>query len=113
RFIAPVRAGPFEDPLAAAKPVHGRLVGRDGTIAELWNRLRAASRSRRQIVFVTGEPGIGKTAVVDELQRQASIEMPGLRVARGQCIEAYGATEAYYPILEALDHVCQGSTAAS
>ena len=113
RFIAPVRAGPFEDPLAAAKPVHGRLVGRDGTIAELWNRLRAASRSRRQIVFVTGEPGIGKTAVVDELQRQASIEMPGLHVARSQCIDAYGATEPYYPMLEALGQLCAGSKAAS
>src|SRR6202030_2238858 len=50
---------------------------------------------------------------VDEFQRQASIEMPGLRVARGQCIEAYGATEAYYPILEALGQLCQGSAAAS
>ena len=56
QFIAPVRAGPTDDPLAAAQPVHGHLVGRDGAIAELWNRLRRASGSRQQIVFVTGEP---------------------------------------------------------
>jgi predicted ATPase len=69
---------------------------------------------QRQIVFITGEPGIGKTALVDELQRQATIEVPGIRIARGQCVEGYGGKEAYYPMLEALGQLCRyGSGAAS
>jgi DNA-binding winged helix-turn-helix (wHTH) protein len=112
RFIASVRAASSVDPAAAAKPTHGRLVGRERTLLELGDCLRAAWSNQRQIVFVTGEPGIGKTAVVDEFQRQASVE-PLLRITRGQCIEAYGGTEAYYPILEALGQLCSGSEAAS
>jgi tetratricopeptide (TPR) repeat protein len=65
-------------------------------------------KGERQIVFVTGEPGIGKTALVDEFQRRAAAEEPSLRIARGQCVEGYGGTEAYYPMLEALGQLCHG-----
>jgi tetratricopeptide (TPR) repeat protein len=65
------------------------------------------------VVFVTGEQGVGKTALVDEFERQAAIEVPAIRIGRGQCIEAYGGTEAYYPILEALGQLCVGPAAAS
>ena len=68
-----------------------------------------ALRGERQIVFVTGEPGIGKTAVVDEFMRRAAAETPGVRIARGQCIEGYGSKEAYYPMLEALGQLCRGA----
>lgn len=90
QFIARIRETPSVDLAAPAKPAHGRLVDRIQTLAELRDCLRRASGGHRQIVFVTGEPGIGKTAVVDELQRQAVIEVPGIRSARGQCIEGYG-----------------------
>ena len=113
QFIAPIRESPSADLAVSAKRPHGRLVGRDGPLAELRNELRTASRGQRQIVFVTGEPGIGKTALVDELQRQAAIEMPGIRIARGQCIEGYGGKEAYYPMLEALGQLCRGSGSTS
>src|SRR6266566_4806525 len=55
---------------------------------------------KRQIAFVTGESGIGKTALVDAFQFRADAERPGLRIARGQCIEGYGGKEPYYPMLE-------------
>ena len=56
---------------------------------------------QRQLVFVTGEPGIGKTALVDAfLARIDRTDL--LRVGRGQCVEQYGAGEAYLPVLEAL-----------
>src|SRR5215468_4198321 len=38
---------------------------------------------------------------------------PGLRLARGQCLEGYGGMEAYYPLLEALGAVCQGAGGAA
>jgi len=57
---------------------------------------------------VTGESGIGKTALTDEFQRQAA-EVPGLRAALGQCVEGYGSKEAYYPMLEALGQLCRST----
>ena len=66
------------------------------------------SNGERQIVFVTGEPGIGKTAVADAFIDRAATEMPDIRIARGQCIEGYGSKEVYYPILEALAGLCRG-----
>jgi DNA-binding winged helix-turn-helix (wHTH) protein len=108
RFIAPVSAGPETHRTAEAKPAHGRLVGRDAVFADLRDGLGKALRGQRQIVFVTGEPGIGKTALIDEFQRRASAEVADLRFARGQCVEGYGGQEAYYPMLEALGQLCGG-----
>jgi DNA-binding winged helix-turn-helix (wHTH) protein len=108
RFIAPVSAGPETDRTAEAKPAQGRLVGRDAVFADLRDGLGKALRGQRQIVFVTGEPGIGKTALIDEFQRRASAEMADLGFARGQCVEGYGGQEAYYPMLEALGQLCRG-----
>jgi len=107
RFIAPVGDGAAPD--LSVAPATGRLVGRDRPLAALREALQRAMKGERQIVFVTGEPGIGKTALVDEFQRQAALDIPDLRVGRGQCIEAYGNKEAYYPMLEALGQLCRGS----
>ncbi len=84
------------------------LVGRDEAFTELHDGLTRASRGQRQIAFVTGELGIGKTALLDEFHRRAVAEVPGLRFARGQCVEGYGGQEAYYPLLEALGQLCRG-----
>jgi DNA-binding winged helix-turn-helix (wHTH) protein/tetratricopeptide (TPR) repeat protein len=113
QFIAPVRERPAPALAAAAsQPTRRHVVGREQALSELREQLRAAVCGQRQGVFVCGEPGIGKTALVDEFQCQASSDVPVLRIARGQCIEAYGGTEAYYPILEALGQLCAGSGAA-
>src|SRR4029453_15693254 len=47
--------------LDAAPPI---LVGRDDELARLHEALARARGGARQIVFVTGEPGIGKTSLV-------------------------------------------------
>jgi DNA-binding winged helix-turn-helix (wHTH) protein len=112
RFIAPVHEAVEADSTAPAKAA-SRLVGRDRALSELRESLHAASKGHRQIVFVTGEPGIGKTALVDEFVRTSRSEVPGVRVACGQCIEARGSTEPYYPMLAALGGLCQGRSAAS
>jgi predicted ATPase len=56
---------------------------------------------QRQIAFVTGEAGIGKTALVDTFARSIATDR-GLRIGRGQCLEQYGTTEAYLPVLDAI-----------
>jgi len=100
RFIAPVTEGASTSGAAASRPAKV-LVGRDDALAQLHQCFeRMSSTSERQIVFVTGEPGIGKTAVADGFIDWAAGESADIRLARGQCIEAYGSREAYYPMLE-------------
>jgi predicted ATPase len=99
---APWRRPPCQGPQRPAPWWAARALG------ELRGYLQLAVRGQRQLVWVTGEPGIGKTALVDASQRQAAMDVQGLRLARGQCIEGYGGKEAYYPMLDALGHWCRG-----
>jgi predicted ATPase/DNA-binding winged helix-turn-helix (wHTH) protein len=81
------------------------LVGRDGELAQLEAWFDAALNGARQLVFVTGEPGIGKTALVEAFLTRLADKHghePQLRIGRGQCIEQYGAGEAYLPLLDAM-----------
>src|SRR5882672_6756064 len=48
-----------------AMPAPARLVGRAAELVELGRAFDDARSGRRQVVFVTGEPGIGKTALAD------------------------------------------------
>jgi predicted ATPase len=69
---------------------------------------RQAEQGRRRIVFITGEAGIGKTALVDFFCRQLPA---GTVVARGECVPGVGAREEYYPVNEALGHLCTSAAA--
>jgi len=116
------------------------LVGREAELAQLHSLFAKAVNGERQLVFVTGEAGIGKTALIetfvqrlvsrvqsqdDEQQRAKSKEQgakrnpsspaprpqlltPGMVLGWGQCIEQYGAGEAYLPVLEALGRLGRG-----
>ena len=109
RFIAPVREETPQPCLLSRPASPGKLVGRNEPLTELRKQLEKALTGERQVVFITGEPGIGKTALVDEFQRLVSEEVTGIIVARGQCIEGYGGKEPYYPVLEALGQLCRGA----
>jgi DNA-binding winged helix-turn-helix (wHTH) protein/tetratricopeptide (TPR) repeat protein len=109
RFIAPVRDLATTEAEVSAQT---NLVARDQTLHTLHDYLRTALKDRRQIIFVTGEPGIGKTTLVDEFQRQGTKTHSSIRTARGQCIEGYGGTEPFYPILEALGQLLREPSCA-
>ena len=110
RFLAAVRTSPVAASPVPGPSAPGTLVGRTRALGELRGHLQLAVRGQRQLVLVTGDPGIGKTALVDAFQRQAAMDVQGLRLARGQCIEGYGGKEAYYPMLDALGHWCRGGS---
>src|SRR5467141_441643 len=78
-----------------------KMVGREAAMAQLDGYLGEALKAQRQVIFITGEAGIGKTTLVDEFHQAASLRS-NLRVVRGQCVEGFGGKEAYYPVLEAL-----------
>lgn len=108
RFIAEVNEPSASVAPAPASPAKGAeaLVGRAAPLAELDRRLEAARRGERSAAFVTGDAGIGKTALVDAFADHCGRE--GLSVVRGQARESYGEGEAYLPILEALGALCRG-----
>ena len=70
--------------------------------------LEAAWRGSRQVVFVTGEPGIGKTGVVEAFLERVAAD-PRVWIAQGQCVETYGTSEPYLPVLDALGRLCRES----
>jgi len=106
RFIAPVTD--LSASLECALEPSGQLVGRTTAFDHLNQSLQMALQGRRQVVFITGEMGIGKTTVVEEFLRCAA-DIPNLRLGHGQCVEGFGSKEAYYPMLEALGQLCSGS----
>jgi DNA-binding winged helix-turn-helix (wHTH) protein/predicted ATPase len=106
------------------------LVGREAELTQLHHWLDKAVNGERQVVFVTGEAGIGKTTFVEAFLQRLDVEqvqslrpkaqgpsfepIPNLQpsasslsIARGQCIEQYGTSEAYLPMLEALGRLCR------
>lgn len=90
----------------------GLVVGRDAELDALQRCFEAASTGHRQMVFITGEAGIGKTTVVDAFVARIATT-PGLRFATGQCIEHYGPGEAYRPIFEALGRLGRAAGGSS
>ncbi len=83
------------------------LVGRDTAGSQLQQWLASSTQSKRCVGVITGEVGIGKTALVDTFLAWAE-QQETLCILRGQCVEHYGTGEAYLPIFEALYRECQG-----
>ena len=106
RFVAPVTAlAPgATQPLRHA--AERELAGRDAELLRLDHALEEARAGRRRLVFVTGEAGIGKTALVEAFLERHT-QRDDLWVAQGRCIEPYGAGEAFLPILEALEQLAR------
>ena len=82
------------------------VLGRESALARLHGWLEKPLKADRQVVFITGEPGIGKTTLVEAFLEQAA-SLHTLLVARGQCFEQYGAGEPYLPVLDALSRLCR------
>src|SRR5262249_39129972 len=100
QFVARVSDDADVRTAASSRGVESSIVGRDAALARLEDLLDKALDGQRQIVFVTGEPGIGKTALVDAFLQRA-VRQSNIRFARGQCVEGFGSKEAYYPMLDA------------
>jgi serine/threonine protein kinase/tetratricopeptide (TPR) repeat protein len=84
------------------------FVGRGPELERLEGYLQQAIDGTGRLVFITGEPGIGKTSLSDEFLRRARTRYPGLLVSRGRCVEQYGTGEAYLPFLDAIGALLEG-----
>lgn len=119
RFIAEVRqAAPMQaesdpeliqalafQPRKRAFPVH--RVGRYRELRFLEQHWLDALDGRRQLVFIGGEAGIGKSTLIDMFLERFSGHPVGVLIT--QCIEHYGQGEALMPLLEALEQRCRAA----
>ena len=96
--LAPAPAATVPEPERPAP------VGRAEPLGRLRAALAAAQAGRRSAVMIGGEPGVGKSTLVDAFVAGAD----GTLVGIGQCLGHRGQVEPYLPVLEALGELARG-----
>lgn len=102
RFLMPVTDGSGPSPTS--------LIGREAELAALHGHLERCRNAERFAVFITGDVGIGKTALIDAFCADL-VHTSRLRIARGQSLEGFGGKESFYPVREALNGLCSDEKA--
>jgi len=74
------------------------FVGRQRELGILMDCLAQAKSGRGQVVFIVGEPGIGKSRLLYEFRRQLDEEVAWIE---GHCV-SFGQSMAYLPLIELL-----------
>jgi tetratricopeptide (TPR) repeat protein/transcriptional regulator with XRE-family HTH domain len=91
------------DPSDASESV---FVARDRELVKLEHHLDEARAGRGRVVFVSGEPGSGKTTLINEFAYRSQLARPALVSAAGRC-EAYGGVgDPYLPFRDLLTALC-------
>ena len=82
------------------------VVGREDALSRMYGLLEKVKKGERQLLFVTGEAGIGKTTLLDAFAHSIT-RVLRVRICSGQCLEQYGMSEAYLPVLDAIRQLCR------
>jgi len=94
-------------------PSRSQLFGRHCELTQLNEKFELAKAGKPQVLFVTGEAGIGKTSLVgtflDSLNNSPG-DAPVL-IGSGRCIDQHGESEPYLPILDVIDRLARGPQA--
>lgn len=104
RLVAPVGVASYEVGPADDAAL---FVGRESERARLAGLWQAARGAARKVVFIEGEAGIGKTALLRSFL--SGLVGVDVRVADARCGEQQGSAEPYMPVLEALDRLARSS----
>jgi tetratricopeptide (TPR) repeat protein len=77
-----------------------------------WEQLRESlvSEGRTRLVCVAGEPGIGKTTLLEDVAEKLNKGGKPWRVAFTTCFERLTGTEAYSPVMEMLEALMERDT---
>jgi tetratricopeptide (TPR) repeat protein/predicted Ser/Thr protein kinase len=94
--------------LPLAERRHTVFPGREEERRELWKAYRNVLNGRGSLICLAGEPGIGKTTVAETFLEELTNAGETFFVARGRCSERLAGSEAYLPLLEALESLLQG-----
>jgi tetratricopeptide (TPR) repeat protein len=97
----PVRAAPPAPSAAEGLDRRDVFAGRAAELARLRERLAGALAGTGSVVFVTGERGTGKSALVGAFLKQVRAAAEPVTVASGRCMERQGPGETFLPFLDA------------
>jgi len=89
-----------------------RTVGRENSLGELRAAFEGAVAGRGLLLCVSGEPGIGKTTLVEDFVADPTVGATCF-VTRGRCSERLAGAEGYLPFLEALDSLLHAESETS
>ena len=95
--------------IVVAHPARGRLdvgrergltplAGRQWELAQLEECFQRACAGNGQVVFIVGEPGIGKSRLVEELRQRARAQAGW---SEGRCV-SFGRSMAFHPLIDLL-----------
>ncbi len=101
---AAIASAPLSSAALAVVPhPERRMVGRVRERIALWEVWERGAAGRGSLACISGEPGIGKTTLVEESLADIAHDARAPIVARGRCSERLAGTDAYLPLLDALD----------
>jgi predicted ATPase len=100
-------------PSPTPRPGKPPTVGRQQERAALWAAFEEAAAGRGLLVCVTGEPGLGKTTLVEDFLEELAASGRLCSVGWGRCSERLAGAEAYLPFLEALESLLQGDSSGT
>lgn len=96
-------------PLALTKTGSRQLtVGREKELQILRDAFQTVVNDRGLLVAITGEPGLGKTTLIESFLTELQNQPTTNTIIRGHNSERLAGTEAYLPILEMLGQMLQG-----
>lgn len=94
-------AADFSAPPSPSRTPADTLAGRSAEMERLRSLWEVAAAGDRRVVFIAGEPGSGKTALIARFLRDFD-GSGAARLISAQCREHFGPIEPYYAVLEAL-----------
>ncbi|MFS2126314.1 ATP-binding protein [Pseudomonas sp. Pseusp97] len=103
RFIARTSPAHPSASLASLDPKAPAFIGRSAALSRLEAAWQRAQGGQRALVWLAGDPGMGKTTLIDQFVDG----LEGVACARGHCIEHFGTAEPYLPVLEAISQLCR------
>jgi hypothetical protein len=98
-------------PVPAA--VERRIVRREPELSALRRASCDSQMGRGQLICVAGEPGIGKTTLVEDFLNELAQQGETRLVARGRCSERQSAVAAYLPVIDALADLLRSGSGSS
>lgn len=114
RFVAPVRKMEYQPPTGSARrTLNGaaqQIVGRDNERKDLRHAFELARQGHGGLVCVSGDAGIGKTALIEAFLEDLTRDQAAFHLAEARCSDPLTETEPCIPWIEALGELAREET---
>ena len=101
-------ANPVIEEQPRGKKAVRHIVGRDRQLEILSEALASARAGTGSVIAVSGDAGLGKTALIEDFLSAIEVDSGTVCIGRGRCSERLAETDAFVPILQWLDELRRG-----